>query len=71
MKKAKANTRGKIKEMAKLAMIDPSEEFYLRVEEELEKQITVEFLEKIRTELIKKSKSQGTDASASASSSKS
>ena len=55
----KANIRGKIKEIARLAMIDPTEEFYQRAEEELEKQITIDFLEKIRTELIKKSKSQG------------
>jgi hypothetical protein len=56
--KTKANIRTKIKETARQAMIDPTEEFYQRAEEELEKGITVDFLEKIRAELIKKNKSQ-------------
>jgi hypothetical protein len=51
----KAKTiKTKIKEVAKEALIDPSDAFYEKVEEELEKQITVEFLEKIRNEMLKR-----------------
>lgn len=50
------NIRGKIKEVAKTSLISPTDEFCEKVEEELEKLITPEFLEKTRTELIKKGK---------------
>jgi|LakMenEpi03Aug12_release.lakeMendotaPanAssembly.Ray.scaffolds.fasta_scaffold1866677_1 hypothetical protein len=44
----------KIKEIAKEALIDPTDAFFEKVEEELEKQITVDFLEKIRNEMLKR-----------------
>jgi len=51
-----ANIRNRIKEVAKAALISPTEEFFQRVEEELEKLINTEFLEKVRADLIKKPK---------------
>jgi ribosomal protein L12E/L44/L45/RPP1/RPP2 len=48
--------RAKIKEVAEAALIIPTEEIYQRVEEELEKAITPEFLDKIRVEVLKKAK---------------
>jgi len=50
----KKSIKAKIKEIAKEALIDPTDAFYERVEEELEKQITVDFLEKIRNEMLKR-----------------
>jgi hypothetical protein len=51
--------RSIIKEKAKQALIDPSEEFYEKVELFLEGQITVKLLEKIRSEMISPSKKRG------------
>jgi DNA replication initiation complex subunit (GINS family) len=51
--------RSIIKEKAKVALIDPSEEFYERVESYLESQINVKLLEKIRSEMINPSKKRG------------
>lgn len=51
--------RSIIKEKAKLALIDPSEDFYEKVETFLEGQITVKLLEKIRSEMINPSKKRG------------
>lgn len=51
--------RSIIKDKAKVALIDPSEEFYEKVEFFLEGQITVKLLEKIRSEMINPSKKRG------------
>ena len=51
--------RSIIKEKAKQALIDPSEEFYERVETFLEGQISVKLLEKIRSEMINPTKKRG------------
>jgi hypothetical protein len=53
------NIRNIIKEKAKQALIDPSEEFYEKVEEFLEEQITVKLLEKVRSGMINPSKKRG------------
>jgi hypothetical protein len=50
----KRNIRTKIKEIAKESLIDPTEAFYEKVEEELEKTITTDFLEKVRNEMLKR-----------------
>ena len=54
-----SNIRAIIKEKAKLALIDPSEEFYERVESVLEEQITVKLLEKARSDMVHPSKKRG------------
>jgi hypothetical protein len=54
----KLNIRNVVKEIARDAMIDPNEEFYVKVETALCSQINVEFLEKIRSEMIKKTPSK-------------
>jgi hypothetical protein len=59
MPKQKASIRTKIKDICKAAFIDPSEEFYEKAEAEIEKIITIEFVDKIRTELLKKARSGG------------
>ena len=53
---AKANIRNKIKEIAKGSFISATEEFCEQAEIELEKTITPEFLEKVRGELVKRTK---------------
>lgn len=50
------NIRGKIKEIAKAALINPTDEFCQQAEAELEKTITPEFLEKVRADIIRKPK---------------
>jgi hypothetical protein len=50
------NLRKKAKEVALDSFITPKEELLDRVEEELEKYITPEFMEKIRIDLVKKQK---------------
>jgi hypothetical protein len=50
----KRNIRSKIKEIAKEALIDPTEAFFERVEEELEKQVNIDFLERIRQDMLRK-----------------
>ena len=54
----KTNTRlrSKAKEIALECYVNPREDFLDKVEEELEKLITPEFVERIRNELVKKSK---------------
>lgn len=54
---AKTNIRAKIKEVAKESLINATDEFCDRTEEEIEKTITPEFLEKVRAEMIKKARS--------------
>lgn len=48
--------KSKIKGAAKEAMIAPSAEFIQRIETELGKYVTTEFLEKIRTDMVRRSK---------------
>jgi len=48
--------RNKAREVALSAYINPKDEFLDKVEEELEKTITQDFLEKIRTDFVKKQK---------------
>lgn len=48
--------KAKIKEVAKIALISPNAEFFIKAQEELEKFITPEFLEKVRTEMMRKQK---------------
>lgn len=54
-----SNIRSIIKEKARQALIDPSEEFYERVEALLEEQITVKLLEKVRSDMVSPSKKRG------------
>jgi hypothetical protein len=54
--KSLSRLRAKAKEIALECYINPKEEFLDKVEEELEKSITPEFVEKIRSDLVKKSK---------------
>lgn len=56
MAKKTQNIRNKIKEVAESALISATDEFCEKVEEELEKAITPDFLDKIRTEMVKKAK---------------
>lgn len=50
----KVNLRNKIKEVAKDCFINATEEFCEKVEEEVEKAITPELLEKVRSSMLKK-----------------
>lgn len=52
----KTNIRSKIKEVAKSIFITPTDEFCEKAEEELQKAITADFIDKVRTELVKKTK---------------
>lgn len=51
--KSRNNIRARIKEVAAESFINATDEFCDKVEEELEKTITPEFLEKVRASIIK------------------
>ena len=54
--KITSSIRTKAKEIALQSYINPKEELLARIEEELEKYITPEFVEKVRADLVKKQK---------------
>jgi hypothetical protein len=59
---AKTNIRNKIKDVAKDSFINPTDEFCERVEEELERTITPELIEKVRTAIIKEKANAGANS---------
>jgi len=54
--KTKSRIREKAKKIALECFIYPKDEFLDRLEEELEKAITPEFIEKVRSEMLRKPK---------------
>ena len=59
--KSQTRLRARAKEVALECYINPKDDFLDKVEEELEKSITPEFMERIRSELVKKSKTSKPD----------
>lgn len=60
--KSLTKLRARAKEIALECYINPKDDFLDKVEEELEKTITPEFVERIRSELVKKNKSPKPDS---------
>jgi hypothetical protein len=59
--KSLTRLRARAREVALESYINPKDDFLDKVEEELEKTITPEFVERIRSELVKKNKNPKSD----------